>query len=112
MSIEKPRTVVETGAVWYEGLRVNLAVQENLNQHQLNLVCFLLDAWTFDRGVLGAHSMGLGKSLSFLVAFDIWSAKNPGARAVVAAPVSMITVWAAEVDKWEGLLANVDVRSM
>ena len=108
MGIEKPRAVEETGAVWYEGYRVNASVQDNLKEHQLELVCFLLDAWSGDRGALGAHSMGLGKSLAFLAAFDIWSAKHPGGRAVVAAPVSMVPVWAAEVDKWESLLPNVD----
>ena len=42
----------------------------DLKDHQMELVHFILDAWVDDHGVLAAHTMGLGKSLSFLVALS------------------------------------------
>lgn len=112
MGIEDPTRVDATGAVWYSGLRLQATVQELLKEHQLELMCFLVDAWTADRGVLAAHSMGLGKSLSFLAAFDAWTAKYPDSRAIVAAPVSMVAVWTEEVFKWEAVLTNLVVYSV
>jgi SNF2 family DNA or RNA helicase len=107
MQIEKPKLVEETGAYWYNGFRVSASVVKNLKYHQIELMCFLLDAWSGNRGALCAHSMGLGKSLAFLCAFDVWSSKYPKARAVVTAPLSMVPIWALEVDRWESLLPYV-----
>ena len=110
--LEDPTRVDATGAVWYCGLRFKAEVQELLKEHQLELMCFLVDAWTADRGVLAAHSMGLGKSLSFLAAFDAWAAKHPDARAIVTAPLSMVAVWTEEVFKWESDLTNLVVHTV
>eukprot|EP00966_Prymnesium_polylepis_P307149 7097673-Prymnesium_polylepis.1 len=58
-----PVAVQQTGAIWVGQFRLCKSVTDRLMHHQIELVNFILDAWVEDRGVLAAHTMGLGKSL-------------------------------------------------
>eukprot|EP00966_Prymnesium_polylepis_P281526 6504933-Prymnesium_polylepis.1 len=55
--------VHQTGAIWVGQFRLSESVAARLKHHQIELVNFILDGWVEDRGVLAAHTMGLGKSL-------------------------------------------------
>jgi SNF2 family DNA or RNA helicase len=105
-----PVAVQQTGAIWvgqFRLFRLSKSVTDQLKDHQIELVNFILDAWVEDRGVLAAHTMGLGKSLSFLVALSSYLYKYPDKRAVVVAPLSMVQVWMDETYKWDGVIDNI-----
>eukprot|EP00966_Prymnesium_polylepis_P257448 5947351-Prymnesium_polylepis.1 len=66
--------VVESGALWLQGFRFPPPLATVLMDHQVKLATFILQRLEADAGTLVAHAMGLGKSLSTLVALSVYSA--------------------------------------
>lgn len=75
-----------------------------LHPHQIDAIQFILENWRSSTGTLVNHTMGLGKTLSFLCACLLWCRVNPRARIVLTAPaIACSPVWVTEACSWEFL---------
>ena len=55
-------------------------------------------------GILVAHGMGLGKTLTTLATLEAWTHRFKQARAIVCCPNSVIHQWSAEMVKHESMM--------
>ena len=92
----------DTGALWLDGdFRLNPQLHRQLKDYQTDCLSFVLRRLATDRGVLIAHAMGMGKTLTVLASLETYSTRFDGrVSAVVTCPKSVITNWADEIRKW------------
>jgi superfamily II DNA or RNA helicase len=109
--ITDPSVLNDTGAIWHSGFRLSLGVMSTLKPHQLQLATRILDNFDCKRGILAAHTMGLGKSLSLLVAVDAYTNRHRCTKTVLLCPKAMIKPWQDEVNKWNDIL-DIDIFSV
>lgn len=56
------------------------------------------------KGFLILHTMGMGKSLSFLISLQLYLNTHPTTNAVMLCPTTMVGQWVNEVAKWSHFL--------
>ena len=101
---EEPSKIVDTGAEWFRGCRISGDLLSTLAEHQIRCLKFALGQLLDESGVLVAHSMGLGKTLTVLSTLETYLTRFPGTRVVVACPKAMVMPWIGQVDKWEDVI--------
>lgn len=103
--IDKPVMQDDTGAYWFKGFRMHPLLRGMLKPHQQGAIDACLNALLGGaHGVLVAHGMGLGKTLSMIATLEMWSSRFKTARAIVCCPKSLIYQWSAEFAKWESVI--------
>ena len=79
-----------------------------MKPHQMRLAERIVTNIYIDRGMLAAHTMGLGKSLSLLIAVDVYTRRFPGTKTVLMCPKAMVKPWQDELYKW-GDIVSLDI---
>ncbi|GMI00239.1 hypothetical protein TrST_g8626 [Triparma strigata] len=108
---DKPVAVEDNGSTWFLGFRITLLMATTMKKAQMHLMEHLLRNLTNDKGSLGAHTMGLGKTLSFLGTADVYSRRHPKTKILLLSPLSVCQNWIDEVDKWDSFL-TIDIQQL
>ena len=107
---EAPISIINTGAKWVAGCRISGSVFAVLHDYQVRAVEFAVKSLTKGddgTGVLFAHAMGTGKSLTTLTTLSAFS----GLRAIIVCPKGMVQPWADEVARWYAII-SLDAHTM
>ena len=103
--MDEPVTEDGTGAHWFNGFRMDPCLCAILQNHQLGAADACLEALRGGgHGILVAHGMGLGKTLTTMATLQAWSGRHNKARAVVCCPKSLVRQWYAEFSDWDSLI--------
>lgn len=103
-----PAVFKDTGALWTDGFRFSPEALAVMKPHQMRLAERIVTNIYIDRGMLAAHTMGLGKSLSLLIAVDVYTRRFPGTKTVLICPKAMVKPWQDELYKW-GNIVSLDI---
>lgn len=97
----------DTGANWFNGFRMDQCMQSSLKPHQLDACKLGLDViFGGAHGILIAHGMGMGKTLTTMSILEIWSNRYKNARAIVCCPKGLILQWERELESWKFITLN------
>jgi superfamily II DNA or RNA helicase len=99
--VDIPIKVEQSGAIRCGAFQVRAELAKQMKSHQQDAVKMVLSRISNSQGTLLAHSMGLGKSLAAIAVMDAVMCKQKTAKILVLCPVSVLSSWSAEFDKWD-----------
>ena len=97
--------VDDSGAYWMEGFRMSQHLRLWLKEHQREAADMCLRVLLHGgHGILVAHGMGLGKTMTTLATLEAWTHRFKQARAIVCCPRSVIHQWSAQMADYESFI--------
>ena len=107
--IETPMRQEGTNAQWSDGFRLSEGLVTELKEYQLACVKRTLTRLANRQGLLIAHAMGLGKSLTVLAILSVYSSRFRNTKVVLICPKSMVRPWKDMHKQWNEVLPNLRV---
>ena len=90
-----------TYGVLYSGYRVDANIAKILGEHQKKALEMILLRFAENAGMLLAHGMGAGKTLTALAALHAYATHNSNANFLVVCPKTLILQWYNEMQKFD-----------
>ena len=100
---DEPDVIHASGAGWIEGCRLSADLIGVLKTHQLEAIDLSIRRLNAGEGVLLAHAMGSGKTLTVLTVLHLLVTPQRG-HSLLLCPKAVVNQWADEAYKWRDIV--------